>query len=1155
MADFIPNKEFLYFIADKDNMTCFVFNDNVLKDSDLHPLPNNPDGWKDIVVEYGLNQKYFGLQRSFTVPLTLVKDAAKIARHYYFTGKGFEEEYYLIILRWNRDTGIYELEYKGRLDLKTYKDFPQRGVQVNSVEGGLLSYFNSNEGTAYEIACDETNHDAIMVCFDGINLRDKLNYINPEFEATVFIGLYTYTLLPVTYISNEGDNVNVSFISQQYEFESLANGTAIDNFFKASENVIFESFSPNPINITISGIITFEVISGDPNENIDCNFVIRKSDVNSSTEISLGVINVVGQVGNVYSFDFSITTTVNYEQKIAIAQWHGPEIISPNDILYKETSISIEFDSRNGTTTAYALQPYQMLKQIVSKMTDGRYTADSVYMQTHNDVVITCGDAIRNTSRSIVSNYYISLSFSDFVSMLDFDPAFKIINNVLYIEPKTDVFGAATNNIFDLGEVAALSLETASDMLCNTLKTGYPDQEYNQRSGKYEFNQTRIWNLPISDIKEELDISCKGRGDGFGAEFIRGVYQNKDTTDNSGDKQPFVIKINTGSPVNNTSVLSNILGHVSTGVGFSFVIHTNFALTDDFYYRPGGIEFVYQGLTKKEFILSIGFNFTAADVTTCMMEMQVNGTQVRMTIVNTDGVSWNLSETVLLVPGDVVRFKATKYGGATSFNINGVYSTFQQVLTEYNLSRPAYTSITGVLDNTVFNTEISPARQILKHGSYIRSLFYQQPSDKIIFSTGTKNIDLETDLSGVVMSEKKDITIGDLAAPFFIPMYVVFTTKVPYAFAKTMAQMNKGEIKITYNNNDIYCLPIGSMKSTPATGTAQEWKLLLSANNSLATLMSLSDEGLFFSNSTTMIFISKICPVHFVKYNYTNPPKYNHVEYMNDWAHNRNGRFAVQPYYFQKWQTSDSINLQVITSGLGQLTVVIYNEQGYEYSTTLMIIVANTAVQAPYSLQQLNIPLNTFPEGKYQIVIKANGIPVVISEWQDVRVSHPETYLYEYTNSFNKLYAYFNTWGTSAIRCESLFLPIDPESDYESYEDEPGNIEALSGTGTLKRRLLLGGPQGFPEFMAFKMNEILMLDGLMIEGVKYTRPQDAKMESNFRQGVPFNFYSTEMKFAKNDNGLTLTDTGGTANSGTLSYTLDAEAFGQAPGTIDIDIQN
>jgi hypothetical protein len=179
---FSPRREFEYVLLDA-MYNCYYMDNGVLKKQQLLAfhngnkkfyLPQHPDGWQNIQISFASNNSYWMLNRTFSVPLNFITDGADILRNLRYKGKGFSEVVYVLILRNNRTSGVFEAEYYGQLDMSKASDDALRGVTINSLEGGLYSYFNTNVNSAYDIPCDESVMDAISVFNDGMTLQDKL---------------------------------------------------------------------------------------------------------------------------------------------------------------------------------------------------------------------------------------------------------------------------------------------------------------------------------------------------------------------------------------------------------------------------------------------------------------------------------------------------------------------------------------------------------------------------------------------------------------------------------------------------------------------------------------------------------------------------------------------------------------------------------------------------------------------------------------------------------------------------------------------------------------------------------------------------------------------------------------------------------------------
>lgn len=1008
-------KIWLYFIVDASERSLYVDeNGGVGRSAKPFPLRDNPTGWKELTESFGTSTKYFALNRTVNVPMTFVNDGAQILRYACYKGRGYEEELYVQIMRLDLEDDIHKLEYKGKIDFTKMQDDAATGVTVTAIEGGLASYLNSNDGVTYEIPCDETNPNAIKVYFDGVNLKDKYNY---KELSVVGLPIDTTFIVPITYVNNEGDSIGVISGSQTFD-----RGFSSDSF-KTSANYLFQSYNQT-VQIRLKGRIAIDFTSFISLFSNTLFYSIANSTSVTTTTIGTFSNSASAPVSHIYDFDLLIN--LHPGEKLFI---HGfTSSLGSCTGTFLDNDISITFNTINQPSSSFALRPLDLLKAIVNKMTGGRYTAKSDWLTAHNNIVATCGDALRNTDRTIVKNYLIKTSLEDFFKSYDalYDIAFKIVDDVLICERKQDMFKDDGTEIFDLGVVSKFKPTYYEELLVNTLRIGYPDQDYDERNGKYETNSEQQYKLPVLSEKKELTKMSAYRADAFGIEFIRAKYTGKDSTDNTSDNQVFLVNIST----------------------------------------------------------------------------QTNA-------------------------------------GA------------------FTLKRGVYDSLTGVLDNTVYNLEeMTPKRMLKANGSYLRSLLNQLPNDKITFQTALKNRNLVTVQGSNTIVESDDIPVNNLDAPFFYPYMLTFTTVVPYRFAELMQSIGNGHIKLSYNGLDFFALPIGTMTSKPVSQEAQEWKLLCSSKTSLDALLKASQTGLFVNGyNNNMIFIHDLNPVHFVVYGQVLPDRYHEVDMYGGITCERFGKFVNPVNYTQKWQKSDSIRLQVITAQLGQLDFRVFDSNGKEVDaliTTFTVKNDDPAVKLPYQKQEVDISLQDYPEGFYQFVLYSGSTPLVISEWQEIRDNHPSTYLLEYYHSFNRLGAYFKSWKPM-IRVEGLLMPWGTDSTSTEYEDEPGNVELLDGVSYWRTKFYYGDAYGIPDFLAGKINQILLLNRVELEGVGITRNSDAKIEVTERSGYPLNYYAIDIRRSQNASGLVLDDNNIPAPTGISLYTYDATAFGQADGVINGNI--
>lgn len=311
----------------------------------------------------------------------------------------------------------------------------------------------------------------------------------------------------------------------------------------------------------------------------------------------------------------------------------------------------------------------------------------------------------------------------------------------------------------------------------------------------------------------------------------------------------------------------------------------------------------------------------------------------------------------------------------------------------YRLSRPAYSSITGVIDNTVFNTEYSPARKMERHYPMLASIFNKIGPGKLLFEKPSKNGELRTVLGSVVVDEDADIPISSLGNPLLLLEYALIKTSALKSFAKILEDFNNGGIiKTRFRGTDIFLLPIGSMRIENIASNVQDWKLLMSPLTSYVSLLNLYKQGTYITLMKNAIYHSDYNTLHFVTYNYQKPAKYNNIPIYEDWFSNRNDAWLFNPYYVQKHQRSQVFIDQVITNGITGLFLRLYKCGSDEVLDTIFYNPVNPApIPSPDIVMEASIDLSLKAEGIYYFVMCLNRATSLT-----VTVGSNPAYIYEF---------------------------------------------------------------------------------------------------------------------------------------------------------------
>jgi hypothetical protein len=512
----MQGKDFIYFLFDENNNSYYQYGDTVLLSSSLRPLEFTPDGWKKIQIQNQRNGTYFAVDRSFTVPLEYVKDGGQILKYIYYN-YGIEAKVYMSICEQQLYFDAthygyyYKLLYRGEIDLANFKHDGVK-VTVNIMEGGIVKFIKAYENTKYEIPVNVI--DAIDLYMDGVQLSEKHNFIIPE------VGLPFAHLLFASFINKEG---NASGVASFTVFGHLGYPD-----FATSDEYLF-AVTQDIAGMRLKGQIKFKCTGS------AAHYYLRL--ITSTGRVLTIIDDEFVTQDQTYTFDFDYLFDAFEGEKFFLvnATQNNPFFIAN----YLETEFSLLFQSIYRGSIIKALRPLYVFQQLISKISGGTYTAQSDYLANQiNDVVVTCGDAIRGIDDAVIKT-----SLRDFFTSFNshFGLGMGMLGSTLRLEPKS--FWVQYTDVIDLGEVSKMKVSPANDLLINNIKVGTPNQDYDDVNGKQEFNTTSEYSAPITRVAKELNLVSVYRADCYGIEFTRLNLDGKTTTDNDSDNDVFMIHI------------------------------------------------------------------------------------------------------------------------------------------------------------------------------------------------------------------------------------------------------------------------------------------------------------------------------------------------------------------------------------------------------------------------------------------------------------------------------------------------------------------------------------------------------------------------------------------------------------------------------------
>ena len=466
----------------------------------------------------------------------------------------------------------------------------------------------------------------------------------------------------------------------------------------------------------------------------------------------------------------------------------------------------------------------------------------------------------------------------------------------------------------------------------------------------------------------------------------------------------------------------------------------------------------------------------------------------------------------------------------------------------YGFNRPAFSNVSGIPNpSSAFNiADFTPKQMLLTNGSLLSATLFPLAPAQLTFQTADKNQFLSTTINGVTTQENANINVHDLDAPLFYPFIVEMDTEVPINFADLMNYAANGHIEAIYNGLSVYFFPL-EVSSKPAFNESQTWKGLLSPKTNLADLASLESTGLLnlqFMDASIPI----ICPLHFVPLGYIKPDIYKNYTMDQDWYVNRISQWIDQSNYYAPWQSDESIPLQCQTNGLAPVQAQLLNQQGQAVGSPISFtVVPDPAVASPQTLFQGNIPLTGLNGVYYVLWTMGTGLATAsfISEGINVQPSWDDnTIRLDFSNSRNKLATIFSSGYVGCIRFYGQLNRFVPKSKFTTFVDQPQDIDLLNAIPYDTWTLEIGRGSGIPDYLIRKIDRIMLLDTVLIDGDQYSRDEDAQMEQNAVQGQPKAYWTLAIRRAQNEEAITLNTSGQLDTYPYGGYTLDASAFGQ-----------
>jgi hypothetical protein len=708
------NEIFQYYLCDYPGTGNFYVDVNGMIQTTNMPTPLKfaPGGWMDTELKFARSEHYYGINRSYSIPLKFVGDGAAIIRHVFYTGRGIEQLLQLIVLKWQpadmtlpdgtfRPGDSWYLYYKGLLDLPKMKDKVQEGIEVNIMEGGVVQLLKAYENAVFEIPCDGSIPENIKVNVDGILLNDVFHYSFLNCKPTDPGVL----VIPAVFQGNDGDNIGITHNDPNLEQPTGAGLT----YFQSSQNFLFSSIFGTTVRIT--GSIVVQADWRQPS-----TFYLYTT-TNESQPVGSGVTRSVGLVkqqtppsgGHFTPLPSQVTVTGEMIFNFDITQPLDPNenlfLLFFNEFANFPITIvggnfDITFSSRYQASRVWGITAWDLFQLIIGQINQlasnflqtYNFGAVSSYLQEKLNWVYTSGDALRASTDPNYFQYYnnktlnvanpnaqlynqfqslgpvIKISLRDFFDDLNPVGNASLSNIKLAGQPEA-IFFERKEFVYDtsavtlaLGEVADFEIEPYYDGFFNWLRIGWPNPSLDQKQGKFAYNTTAQWQLPIKTVPKVMDIISKANTDPYLIEYTRfNPTGGVSTTNNNNDNSRFLLNVDFGSFILDfysaifTSIVQNTSNPANTNYELTFNVNMQgiFAPTLNGEYFVADNQptiFVFnQNISGLPFTLNVSFQalvngLLTTDSTT--IRMWINGIVVRTwsQIVTGSNTPFNITE-------------------------------------------------------------------------------------------------------------------------------------------------------------------------------------------------------------------------------------------------------------------------------------------------------------------------------------------------------------------------------------------------------------------------------------------------------------------------------------------------------------------------------
>lgn len=524
-------------------------------------LQNSPDGWNDEMVKWERNTKYWGMFRSFTIPLQFVKDGAKILRTAFYT-YGLGADVSIRVEKRDRISNLFEQQYTGIVNFASFHD-TWESVEVMCEEGGLSNDVQNKEETIFDIPFTPGDRLNILPFQGQISNYETFTQISPEQrdDDEVTDPPTTPTIGLRDFIVKFDDN----------DFHDFNDGTLHLANYKADPaytwGIVIDRDCELKMTITPNGR-TFSV------KQMDTTTMLVPYQFQERLVLNRGgVTTILATWGN---GDFYITDYNTWQEFYPSSngpmtypasgnfQFQAGDMLTIVAYIYYSDAGTCNYQARFINTSAYVMKtqifdrlsqinllawkPIDLFRAIVKKIGAG-YEVKSDFLTARTTLLLpaeSCRSALNYTAitRTSLSNFFNSFKATECLGM-----GVEVINGVdtLVIEPLSYFFNQTT--VHSSVNIKNFSLDVADDLMKSEVEIGFAAKTFEDYFGKQEIHGSATFVLPGTGVTSNEKLLSPYRADILGMDQTRlkqlRIDRNDtasiDTKDTDSDNDVFMV--------------------------------------------------------------------------------------------------------------------------------------------------------------------------------------------------------------------------------------------------------------------------------------------------------------------------------------------------------------------------------------------------------------------------------------------------------------------------------------------------------------------------------------------------------------------------------------------------------------------------------------